>query len=197
MLTEIRLGPSVGGAGASAGARVATVHDYRAVRGGARRHRMITCEKLCEPRCVRLERRSALPTDGDADGTVMQPNAITAILFDSQIDRRGWPNGVAKSVAPADLIHALAGKRGVERTGLRSVLTASENFDSSRTKVRIDGGDSGGLSIRHPLPGKDGIVAGYRFRRMPQLETGSRRLSRGKRSVIKLVPSSRLGRTSD
>jgi phosphoglucomutase len=78
---------------------------------------MITWEKLCEPRCLRLERRSALPTDGDADGIVMQPNAITAILFDSQIDSRGWPDGVAKSVAPVDLIHALAAKGGVERTG--------------------------------------------------------------------------------
>jgi phosphoglucomutase len=71
---------------------------------------MIIFYKLGEPRCLRLERGSALPTDGDAerfgivdtDGAVMQPNSITAILFDSLMESRGW-------------INALAGKSGVER----------------------------------------------------------------------------------
>jgi phosphoglucomutase len=105
----------------------------------------------------------------------MHPNAITATLFASQIDSRSWPNGVA----PAHLIHALAGKRGVERTGLRSVLTASGNLihrgqgpDRRRRQWRI---------VHSPSPPrKRRNCCGTAFRRRPQLEAGSRRLSRGK-----------------
>src|ERR1700735_3689760 len=86
-----------------------------------RRSRTITCWTICAIKCARRE-QIRIATDGDADrfgivdgdGTFLRPNYVIAKLFDYLIERRGWKNGMAKSVATTDLINAIAKGRGVK-----------------------------------------------------------------------------------
>jgi phosphoglucomutase len=108
-----------------------------------------------------------ISTDGDADrfgildqdGAFIAPNYIVALLFDYLVESRGWKNGVAKSVATTNLINALARHHGVELyetpVGFKYI---GELIKSD--KIAIGGEESAGLSIRHHVPEKDGILAG-------------------------------------
>jgi phosphoglucomutase len=152
----------------SAGVQVATVHDYRDVLFGG--HAPEPDDHLLED--LRQEMREAgaqigIATDGDADrfgivdadGTFVQPNYVIALLFDYLVESRGWKNGVAKSVATTNLINALAEKHGVE---LHETPVGFKYIGEliMQDKIAIGGEESAGLSIRHHVPEKDGVLAG-------------------------------------
>jgi len=108
-----------------------------------------------------------IATDGDADrfgiidsdGTFLQPNYVIALLFDYLVQSRGWKNGVAKSVATTNLINALAQHHGVE---LHETPVGFKYIGEliMQDKIAIGGEESAGLSIRHHVPEKDGVLAG-------------------------------------
>lgn len=89
----------------------------------------------------------------------MQPNYVIALLFDYLVESRGWKNGVAKSVATTNLINALAKHHNVQLyetpVGFKYI---GELIKAD--KIAIGGEESAGLSIRHHVPEKDGIIAG-------------------------------------
>jgi phosphoglucomutase len=150
------------------GVHVVTVHDYRDVLFGG--HAPEPDDHLLEDlRRAMRESRAALgiATDGDADrfgivdrdGTFLQPNYVIALLFDYLVETRGWRNGVAKSVATTNLISALADFHKVPLyetpVGFKYI---GELIDQD--KIAIGGEESAGLSIRHHVPEKDGVLAG-------------------------------------
>src|SRR5215469_3119878 len=108
-----------------------------------------------------------IATDGDADrfgivdedGTFIQPNYILAVLFDYLVETRGWKNGVGKSVATTNMVNALADHHGVE---LHETPVGFKYLGEliKQDKIAIGGEESAGLSIRHHVPEKDGILAG-------------------------------------
>ena len=132
-----------------------------------RRNPTIICSKICERRCARPSAQIGIATDGDADrfgivdadGTFLQPNYVIALLFDYLVESRGWKNGVAKSVATTNLINALAEKHGVE---LHETPVGFKYIGEliMQDKIAIGGEESAGLSIRHHVPEKDGVLAG-------------------------------------
>jgi phosphoglucomutase len=95
----------------------------------------------------------------DSDGTFLQPNYIIALLFDYLVETRGWKNGVAKSVATTNMINALADFHKVE---LHETPVGFKYIGEliKQDKIAIGGEESAGLSIRHHVPEKDGIIAG-------------------------------------
>jgi alpha-D-glucose phosphate-specific phosphoglucomutase len=111
--------------------------------------------------------RIGVATDGDGDrfgildvdGTFIQPNYVVALLFDYLVESRGWRNGVAKSVATTNLINALAEYHKVPLyetpVGFKFIGELIK-----QDKIVIGGEESAGLSIRHHVPEKDGILAG-------------------------------------
>jgi len=152
----------------SAGADVATVHDYRDVLFGG--HAPEPDDHLLEDLRIKMRETGAqigIATDGDADrfgivdgdGTFLQPNYVIALLFDYLVESRGWKNGVAKSVATTNLINALAEKHGVE---LYETPVGFKYIGEliMQDKIAIGGEESAGLSIRHHVPEKDGLLAG-------------------------------------
>src|SRR5690349_4621938 len=152
----------------SAGVQVATVHDYRDVLFGG--HAPEPDDHLLEDLRKKMRETGAqigIATDGDADrfgivdadGTFLQPNYVIAILFDYLVESRGWKNGVAKSVATTNLINALARKHGVE---LYETPVGFKYIGEliMQDKIAIGGEESAGLSIRHHVPEKDGLLAG-------------------------------------
>jgi phosphoglucomutase len=151
-----------------AGVEVATVHDYRDVLFGG--HAPEPDDHLLED--LRAQMRSTkahigIATDGDADrfgivdedGTFFQPNYIIALLFDYLVESRGWKNGVGKSVATTNLINALAEHYKIE---LHETPVGFKYIGEliKQDKIAIGGEESAGLSIRHHVPEKDGILAG-------------------------------------
>ena len=159
----------------------------------------ITCSKTCERQMRETGAQIGIATDGDADrfgivdadGTFLQPNYVIAILFDYLVESRGWKNGVAKSVATTNLINALAKRHGVE---LHETPVGFKYIGEliMQDKIAIGGEESAGLSIRHHVPEKDGLLAGLLC-----CEAVARRgKSLGeqlKALVTKLVPSIRNG----
>jgi len=152
----------------SAGVQVATVHDYRDVLFGG--HAPEPDDHLLEGLRKKMHETGAqvgIATDGDADrfgivdadGTFLQPNYVIALLFDYLVESRGWKNGVAKSVATTNLINALARKHGVE---LHETPVGFKYIGEliMQDKIAIGGEESAGLSIRHHVPEKDGLLAG-------------------------------------
>jgi len=152
----------------SAGVQVATVHDARDVLFGG--HAPEPDDHLLEALREKMRETGAqigIATDGDADrfgivdadGTFLQPNYIIALLFDYLVESRGWKNGVAKSVATTNLINALARKHGVE---LYETPVGFKYIGEliMQDKIAIGGEESAGLSIRHHVPEKDGVLAG-------------------------------------
>jgi len=152
----------------SAGIPVATVHDYRDVLFGG--HAPEPDDHLLEDLRNKMRETGAklgIATDGDADrfgivdadGTFMQPNYIIAILFDYLVESRGWKNGVAKSVATTNLVNALAKHHGVQ---LYETPVGFKYIGEliMQDKIAIGGEESAGLSIRHHVPEKDGVLAG-------------------------------------
>ena len=152
----------------SAGIQVASVHDYRDVLFGG--HAPEPDDHLLEDLRRKMRETGAqigIATDGDADrfgivdadGTFLQPNYIIAILFDYLVEIRGWKNGVAKSVATTNLVNALAKAHGVQ---LYETPVGFKYIGEliMQDKIVIGGEESAGLSIRHHVPEKDGILAG-------------------------------------
>src|ERR1700730_13508584 len=151
-----------------AGVEVATVHDYRDVLFGG--HAPEPDDHLLEDLREKMRAIKAhigIATDGDADrfgivdedGTFFQPNYIIALLFDYLVESRAWKNGVGKSVATTNLINALAKHYKIELhetpVGFKYI---GELIKADR--IVIGGEESAGLSIRHHVPEKDGILAG-------------------------------------
>jgi phosphoglucomutase len=151
-----------------AGVEVATVHDYRDVLFGG--HAPEPDDHFLGD--LREKMRStkahiAISTDGDADrfgivdedGTFFQPNYIIALLFDYLVQSRGWKNGVGKSVATTNLINALAEHYKIQ---LHETPVGFKYIGEliKQDKIAIGGEESAGLSIRHHVPEKDGILAG-------------------------------------
>ena len=154
----------LGGAGIS----VATVHDYRDVLFGG--HAPEPDDHLLDNLREKMRETGAqvgIATDGDADrfgivdadGTFLQPNYVIALLFDYLVESRGWKNGVAKSVATTNLINALAHHHRVE---LHETPVGFKYIGEliMQDKIAIGGEESAGLSIRHHVPEKDGVLAG-------------------------------------
>jgi phosphoglucomutase len=152
----------------TAGVEVATVHDYRDVLFGG--HAPEPDDHLLEDLRKKMRETGAhigIATDGDADrfgildadGTFLQPNYVIALLFDYLVQSRGWKNGVAKSVATTNLINALAEHYGVE---LHETPVGFKYIGEliMQDKIAIGGEESAGLSIRHHVPEKDGLLAG-------------------------------------
>ena len=152
----------------SAGVEVATVHDHRDVLFGG--HAPEPDDHLLEDLRVKMRETGAqigIATDGDADrfgivdadGTFLQPNYVIALLFDYLVESRRWKNGVAKSVATTNLINALAEAHGVE---LHETPVGFKYIGEliMQDKIAIGGEESAGLSIRHHVPEKDGLLAG-------------------------------------
>jgi phosphoglucomutase len=150
------------------GVDVATIHDYRDVLFG--NHAPEPDDHLLEALREKMRETKAhigIATDGDADrfgivdedGTFLQPNYIIALLFDYLVESRGWKNGVGKSVATTNLINALAKYHKVDLhetpVGFKYVGELIK-----QDKIAIGGEESAGLSIRHHVPEKDGILAG-------------------------------------
>jgi alpha-D-glucose phosphate-specific phosphoglucomutase len=151
-----------------AGVQVATVHDRRDVLFGG--HAPEPDDHLLEDLRTKMRETGAqigIATDGDADrfgivdadGTFLQPNYVIALLFDYLVQSRGWKNGVAKSVATTNLINALAEAHGVE---LHETPVGFKYIGEliMQDKIAIGGEESAGLSIRHHVPEKDGVLAG-------------------------------------
>src|ERR1700688_3376683 len=152
----------------SAGLQVATVHDYRDVLFGG--HAPEPDDHLLGDLRKKMRETGAqigIATDGDADrfgivdsdGTFLQPNYVIALLFDYLVESRGRKNGVAKSVATTNLINALAQSHGVE---LHETPVGFKYIGEliMQDKIAIGGEESAGLSIRHHVPEKDGLLAG-------------------------------------
>ena len=152
----------------SAGLQVETVHDYRDVLFGG--HAPEPDDHWLEDLRKKMRQTGAqigIATDGDADrfgivdsdGTFLQPNYVIALLFDYLVESRGWKNGVAKSVATTNLINALAKKHDVE---LHETPVGFKYIGEliMQDKIAIGGEESAGLSIRHHVPEKDGLLAG-------------------------------------
>ncbi len=151
-----------------AGIEVATVHDRRDVLFGG--HAPEPEDHLLEELRRKMRETGArigIATDGDADrfgivdedGTFLAANYIVALLFDYLVESRGWKNGVAKSVTTTNLINALAKHHGVE---LHETPVGFKYIGEliQQDKIAIGGEESAGLSIRHHVPEKDGVLAG-------------------------------------
>jgi len=151
-----------------AGIDVVTVHDCRDVLFGG--HAPEPDDHLLDD--LRKAMKSAgahigIATDGDADrfgivdadGTFISPNYIIALLFEYLVESRGWKNGVAKSVVTTNLINALARHYGIQLyetpVGFKYIGELIKE-----DKIAIGGEESAGLSIRHHVPEKDGVLAG-------------------------------------
>src|SRR4051812_702212 len=150
------------------GIPVTSVHDVRDVLFGG--HAPEPEGHLLDEAKAKMRETGAslvIATDGDADrfgvmdsdGTFMQPNYVIALLFDYLVETRGWKNGVAKSVATTNMINALAEHHKVEMhetpVGFKYIGELIK-----QDKIAIGGEESAGLSIRHHVPEKDGIIAG-------------------------------------
>ena len=151
-----------------AGIPVECVHDVRDVLFGG--HAPEPEDHLLDEAKAAMRRTGAritIATDGDADrfgvvdedGTFMQPNYVIALLFDYLVESRGWKNGVAKSVATTNMVNALAEHHGVP---LHETPVGFKYIGEliKQDKIAIGGEESAGLSIRHHVPEKDGILAG-------------------------------------
>src|SRR5438093_9553058 len=151
-----------------AGVNVATVHDYRDVLFGG--HAPEPDDHLLEALSEEMRRTQAhigISTDGDADrfgivdedGAFLQPNYIGALLFDYLVERRGWKNGVGKSVATTNMLNALADHHKVE---LHETPVGFKYIGEliKQDKIAMGDEESDGLSIRYHVPEKDGILAG-------------------------------------
>ncbi|MGZ4811337.1 MAG: phosphoglucomutase/phosphomannomutase family protein [Terriglobales bacterium] len=151
-----------------AGIKVVTAHDYRDVLFGG--HAPEPDDHLLDDLRSAMKKSDAhigISTDGDADrfgildrdGTFISPNYIIALLFDYLVETRGWRNGVAKSVATTNLVNALAEQYKIP---LYETPVGFKYIGEliNQDKIVIGGEESAGLTIRHHVPEKDGVLAG-------------------------------------
>ncbi len=156
-----------------AGAKVETLHDWRDVLFGG--HPPDPAEDHLQDLKRALTESGAdlgLATDGDADrfgildadGSFISPNHILALLLDYLAESRkwtaagNWRGGVAKSVATTHLIDAVARHHRIPvyetPVGFKYIGELIE-----ADQVILGGEESAGMSIRHHVPEKDGILA--------------------------------------
>jgi phosphomannomutase len=161
------------GALAQAGIPVVTIHGYRDVLFGG--HPPEPADEFLQPLVQTMREHNShlgLATDGDADrfgildedGRFIQPNHILALLLDYLIEsrpwakERGWQGGVARSLATTHLIDAVAKHHGLPvyetPVGFKFI---GELIDKDR--IILGGEESAGMTIRHHVPEKDGILA--------------------------------------
>lgn len=151
-----------------AGVTVHTLHDSRDVLFGG--HAPEPDGELLDEMRAQMKATGArigIATDGDADrfgivdedGTFIQPNYIIGVLFDYLVETRGWKNGVGKSVVTTNMVNALADYHKVE---LHETPVGFKFIGEliKQDRIAIGGEESAGLSIRHHVPEKDGILAG-------------------------------------
>ena len=150
------------------GIECAVVHDARDVLFGG--HAPEPDGELLDELRRKMKESGAkigIACDGDADrfgivdedGTYVSPNYVIALLFDYLVETRGWRNGVAKSVATTNLINAVAEHHKIELfetpVGFKYIGELIK-----QDKIAIGGEESAGLTIRHHVPEKDGVLAG-------------------------------------
>jgi len=151
-----------------AGIDCGTLHNYRDALFGGHAPEP-SDEHIAELQTAVLEGGAALglATDGDADrfgiidsdGKFIHPNYIIGLLLDYLLESRGWKDvGAGKSVATTNLVNAVAEYWKVPLyetpVGFKYIGELIE-----QDKVAIGGEESAGLSIRHHLPEKDGVLA--------------------------------------
>ena len=151
-----------------AGIEVTSVHDCRDVLFGG--HAPEPDDHLLGDLRQAMKSTGAhigIATDGDADrfgivdgdGTFISPNYVLALLFEYLVESRGWKNGVAKSVTTTNLVNALARHYAIQLyetpVGFKYIGELIKE-----DKIAIGGEESAGLSIRHHVPEKDGVLAG-------------------------------------
>jgi alpha-D-glucose phosphate-specific phosphoglucomutase len=109
---------------------------------------------------------AGLATDGDADrfgivdgdGRWIQPNHILALVYDYMVESRGWNLPAARSVATSQMIDAAAQAR--QQTTYQTPVGFKYIGQLIREdKIALGGEESAGLTIRHHVPEKDGILA--------------------------------------
>ena len=146
---------------------VMTLHTTRDVYFGGL-HPEPADEQLGEMKIVMKKNwlKLGLATDGDADrfgvldegGEFIYPNELISMLFDYLIESRGWPGGVARTVATTHLVDRVA------KFHNREVLETPVGFKYigeyiKEGRIVLGGEESAGLSIRGHVPEKDGILA--------------------------------------
>ena len=155
------------------GIEVVTIHDRRDVLFGG--HPPEPAEENLEDLRRSMAEHGAhlgLATDGDADrfgivdegGAFISPNHILGLLLDYLLESRpwakeeGWRGGAAKSVATTHLVDAVAGFHHIPvyetPVGFKYIGELIE-----QDKIILGGEESAGLTIRHHVPEKDGILA--------------------------------------
>lgn len=149
------------------GHEVETLHDWRDVtfEGMSPEPGPKQLEGLCKS-VVENGHNLGLATDGDgdrfgvvdADGSIIEPNKLIAILCDYLYESRGWKEGLARSVATTHLIDRVAKDRGIE------IFETPVGFKFigdliNKDKIILGGEESAGLSIKGHYPEKDGIIA--------------------------------------
>ena len=158
---------------AQAGVKVTSLHDCRDVLFGG--HPPEPAEEYLGSLRQAMSESHAhlgLATDGDADrfgildegGEFISPNHILALLLDYLIESRrwtaegSWPGGVAKSIATTHLIDAVA---GFHRIPVYETPVGFKYIGEllQQDKIILGGEESAGLTVRHHVPEKDGILA--------------------------------------
>ena len=156
-----------------AGIPVVCIHNWRDVLFGG--HPPEPADEYLHPLRQAMRENNCqlgLATDGDADrfgildgdGNFISPNHILALLLDYLIESRrwtsngGWLGGAAKSIATTHMIDAVASYHGIPvyetPVGFKYIGELIE-----QDKIILGGEESAGLSIRHHVPEKDGILA--------------------------------------
>ncbi|MFQ5767285.1 MAG: phosphoglucomutase/phosphomannomutase family protein [Acidobacteriota bacterium] len=107
-----------------------------------------------------------LATDGDADrfgivdaaGEIVSPNLVLALLVDYLARRRGWREGVGRTVATTHLIDDVAREYGFP---VHETPVGFKHFNGLLASEQIFMGaeESAGMSIKGHVPEKDGILA--------------------------------------
>ncbi len=150
------------------GVAVEVLHGFRDPYFGG--HRPEPSAEFLEELAHRVQEQGAhlgLAVDADADrfgvvngrGEYHEANEILPLLLDYLIETRGWPGGVARSVATTHLLDRVAAYHG------RPVYETKVGFKYLgefilQDQVVMVGEESEGFSMRHHLPEKDGILAG-------------------------------------
>ncbi len=150
-----------------AGVEVELLHGYRDPYFGG--HRPEPSQEFLGELAARVQASGArlgLATDCDADrfgivgagGEYHDANVILGLLLDYLIETRGWPGGVARSVATTHLVDRVAAAYG------RPVYETKVGFKYLgeyiiNDQVVMVGEESEGFSMKGHLPEKDGILA--------------------------------------
>jgi alpha-D-glucose phosphate-specific phosphoglucomutase len=150
-----------------AGVEVDCLHDYRDPYFGG--HRPEPSAEFLGELSARVKAGKAqlgLAVDADADrfgvvngaGEYHEANEILALLLDYLIETRGWPGGVARSVATTHLIDRVAAYHGRPVYETRVGFKYLGEYILNDSAVMV-GEESEGFSMKHHLPEKDGILA--------------------------------------